>query len=110
MSPGAVEELRALGHDVSWVGEWLRDPGDDAILARAGAEGRVLVTLDNDFGTLAVLHRRRHAGIIRIIEQSVWTHAALCERALREHAAGLVAGGIVTVENERTRLRSHDRA
>ena len=110
MSPGVVEELRALGHDVTWVGEWPRDPGDEAILARAAAEGRVLVTLDEDFGTLAVLHRRPHVGIIRLVEQSVTAHAALTERALQEHARELAAGGIVVIEGGRMRLRRRDPA
>ena len=99
MWPGSVQELRANGHDVSWVGEW-------PILARAAAEGRVLVTLDNDFGALAVLHRQRHAGIIRIIEESVWLHAAQRERAIAEHGQVLSEGAIVVVEGERMRVRS----
>jgi predicted nuclease of predicted toxin-antitoxin system len=76
MWPGAVAELRAAGHDVVWVGDWPADPGDERILAVAAAEGRVLVTLDNDFGELVVLHRQPSAGIIRIIDESVWLHAA----------------------------------
>ncbi len=110
MSPGVADELRALGHDVSWVGEWPRDLGDDAILARADAEHRVLVTLDEDFGTLAVLHRRPHVGIIRIVEQSVLMHAELCDRTVRDHATQLAAGGIVVVSGSKTRLRPRDRA
>ena len=106
MWPGSVQELRANGHDVSWVGEWPRDPGDEAILARAAAEGRILVTLDNDFGALAVLHGQRHAGIIRIIEESVWLHAMHCERALAEHGTALSAGAIVVIEGERMRVRN----
>ena len=106
MWPGSVAELRAHGHDVSWVGEWPRDPGDEAILARAAAEERILVTLDNDFGALAVLQGQRHAGIIRIIEESVWLHAAQCERALAEHESALLKGAIVVVEGERMRLRN----
>ncbi len=42
----ARPEIEAGGHDVVWAGDWPEDPGDDEILARAHAEGRVLVTLD----------------------------------------------------------------
>lgn len=28
---GALEQIRAAGHDVLWVGEWDKDPGDEAI-------------------------------------------------------------------------------
>ena len=47
---GARIPLTEAGHDVVLAGDWSEDPGDVAILARAGAEGRVLVTLDKDFG------------------------------------------------------------
>lgn len=58
-------QLESVGHDVVWMGDEI-DPGDEAILTRAYAEGRVLITLDRDFGTLAVLHNRPHCGIIRL--------------------------------------------
>jgi len=54
---GARAELEAAGHDVVWIGEWNEDPGDEEILARAYREGRILVTLDKDFGELAIVHR-----------------------------------------------------
>jgi len=47
---GAKGELATRGHDVVWAGDWPEDPGDDEILERAQREGRVLVTLDKDFG------------------------------------------------------------
>jgi predicted nuclease of predicted toxin-antitoxin system len=43
---GARAAIEAGGHDVLWAGDWLDDPGDEEILARARAEGRILVTLD----------------------------------------------------------------
>ena len=51
---GALEELKSAGHDVLWTGDWEQDPGDEEILAKAHNERRVLVTLDKDFGELAV--------------------------------------------------------
>jgi predicted nuclease of predicted toxin-antitoxin system len=51
---GARPEIEAAGHDVVWAGEWPEDPGDEEILGRAQAEGRILVTLDKDFGQLAL--------------------------------------------------------
>jgi predicted nuclease of predicted toxin-antitoxin system len=107
---GAVRELREAGHDVSWVREWGPDPGDEAILARAAAEGRVLVTLDNDFGELAIARRKPHAGIIRIVEDSVWLHAGLCQRVLDLHASELAHGGVAVVENGRIRVHIPKRA
>jgi predicted nuclease of predicted toxin-antitoxin system len=52
----ATEELSAAGHDVIWSGAWAQDPGDEEILALAHRDGRVMVTLDKDFGELAIVH------------------------------------------------------
>lgn len=51
--------LRSRGHDVLSVKESFRGSSDDAILARAQQDARVLVTQDKDFGELAF--RRRAA-------------------------------------------------
>jgi predicted nuclease of predicted toxin-antitoxin system len=42
------------------------DPGDLAILAEARTEGRVLLTKDNDIGTLVFRDGERHSGILLI--------------------------------------------
>ncbi|MBI4703413.1 MAG: DUF5615 family PIN-like protein [Deltaproteobacteria bacterium] len=47
-----IEELRARGHDVAWIRVDAPGARDDAILARAVAERRLLVTFDKDFGEL----------------------------------------------------------
>ena len=48
-----VQALRGHGDDVVWVAEEMRAASDEAVLARAQAEGRIIVTLDKDFGELA---------------------------------------------------------
>jgi len=55
------------GSSIRWTrcslaGNWEQDPGDEEILAKAHDEGRVLVTLDKDFGELAVVKRVPHSG------------------------------------------------
>ena len=57
---GAKKFLEGHGHDVAWAGEWLGDPGDREILNRAHAEHRILVTLDKDFGEIAILEGMDH--------------------------------------------------
>lgn len=47
-----VLRRRQEGHDVSWVRETEPGSPDDAVLARAAAEGRLLITFDKDFGEL----------------------------------------------------------
>lgn len=52
--PGSVvTELRARGHDVFSVKESMRGADDVAVLARAQAEVRIVITQDKDFGELA---------------------------------------------------------
>ncbi len=48
-----VAALRAIGHDVAWVRTDAPGSDDRAVLARAAADQRVLVTFDKDFGELA---------------------------------------------------------
>ena len=53
---GAKAKLASAGLDIVWVGDCKEDPGDDKVIARALAENRVVVTLDKDFGELAIVH------------------------------------------------------
>ena len=101
----AAEELRAVGHDVDWVGSWSEDPGDEAILAIAVAQDRVFVTVDKDFGELAVRQSRPHRGIIRIVGFSARRHAEVCMAALAAHGEELLAGALITAEPGRMRIR-----
>jgi len=52
--------LTRAGHDVEAVADWSQDPGDKDILSRAAQASQVVVTLDKDFGELAVVHRLPH--------------------------------------------------
>jgi len=62
-----VAHLRARGLDVldvreqGWYGR-----SDEELLAEAHREGRVVLTHDGDFGTLALLGRRPVVGIVRV--------------------------------------------
>jgi predicted nuclease of predicted toxin-antitoxin system len=48
-----VGELRSRGHDVLSVKETIPKAADDAVLARAQSEQRLVITHDKDFGELA---------------------------------------------------------
>ena len=102
---GALAPLRAAGHDAAWAGDWSVDPGDEEILARALAEGRILVTLDKDFGELAIVRELPHAGILRLVGMSARQQAEVTERVLLAHGADLAAGAIITAEPGRLRVR-----
>lgn len=93
---------------MEWVGDWSADPGDEQILAHAAQGNQVLVTLDKDFGGLAVALGAAHAGIIRLVDFRYADQAPVCARALAEHEPELARGAIVTVERGRTRVRLPD--
>jgi len=103
--PGMMAELTAGGHDVIWVGNWATTPADDEVLAFAATENRVVVTLDKDFGELAVVFGHPHSGIIRIVDFQVSKHASICLSAIKRYGKELAAGAIVTAEPGRLRIR-----
>ncbi len=102
----ARDEIEVAGHDVIWAGDWPQDPGDEQILAFAYSSQRVLVTLDKDFGELAVLRGTPHCGILRLVNVAARQQAALCLHVLNLHGHELQAGAIVTAERGRLRIRS----
>ena len=53
ISRTVIEELRHRGHDVLAVKEAIPGAKDEAILARAQVEQRLVITQDKDFGELA---------------------------------------------------------
>lgn len=105
VSKAACLYLRSAGHDVEYSAEWPTDPGDAEILARAAAEERALVTVDKDFGDLAVRHGRRHAGIVRLVGFRAGEQGAATDAVVASHSAELARGALLTVERDRVRIR-----
>ena len=104
----AVPDLETAGHDVVWAGSWAEDPGDDEILRRAHTEGRVLVTLDKDFGEMAVFHSVPHSGILRLVNVGARRQAEVIRHVLQVHASELERGAVITADLGRLRIRLSD--
>jgi predicted nuclease of predicted toxin-antitoxin system len=102
---GAKAELQAAGHDVLWTGDLSQDPGDEDILAQANREQRVLITLDKDFGELAIRRSLPHCGILRLVSISATRQGAVCLLVLAQYGDELTQGAILTVEAGRVRIR-----
>jgi predicted nuclease of predicted toxin-antitoxin system len=62
--PGVAAWLRAQQHDVFSVYDQERGADDDAVLQRANAEDRILITIDKDFGEKVFREARPHKGIV----------------------------------------------
>ncbi len=105
VSPRARDELAAAGHEVAWAGERPADPGDEQILEAARQSSSILITLDKDFGDLAIAFGQKHAGIVRLVDIPVKKQASICIRVLEQYGTNLQQGAIVTVEPGRVRVR-----
>lgn len=102
---GAAGVLAHAGHEVESVADWSRDPGDQEILSRAFQASQVVVTIDKDFGELAVVHRLPHKGIIRLVGLAAAQQGVITADVLAKYNEELSAGAIVTVEANRVRVR-----
>jgi len=102
---GAIKILQEQGHDVVWTGAWEIDPGDREIMRHARDAGRILVTLDKDFGERAIVMGEPHAGIIRLVGIPAREQGRACGEALGRYGAELENGAIVTVGPSKIRIR-----
>ena len=99
-----ADRLRVLGHDVVEARERNPDPGDDALLAWAAAERRVLVTMDKDFGELVYFRSASHAGLIRLPHETSAKRVALIVKVLADYSPEQIEGAVVTVRGTRVRI------
>ena len=98
-------ELIESGHDVIWVGDWEYDPGDNEIIEEAFRQNRILITLDKDFGELAIIYEKPHCGIVRLVNISSQNQAKVCLELLKRFGEELQNGAIVTVDRHKLRVR-----
>lgn len=109
LSPLLAELLKAAGHDAVHLRELgMQAATDEAVLAHARSESRVLISADTDFGGLlarsgapspSVLLIRRLAGR-RALDQS-----AIIQANLEQVAEDLETGAIVVLSDEWVRIR-----
>lgn len=107
-STGAAiaEFLRGLGHDALAVAEVMPQAKDEDILARAVAEGRIVVTNDKDFGELVFRSGLPHAGVLllRLQDESSANRVAVV-RAVLENLADQLPNHFVVATETHVRVR-----
>lgn len=96
--------LRSKGHDVVESRERGPDPGDRALLQWAATEGRVLVTIDTDFGKLVFVEAIPHCGLVRLPDVVAEVRITLMQQILARHGQALETGAIITVRGGRIRV------
>ncbi len=80
------------------------DPGDRVLLELAESLGRVVVTIDSDFGELIYLHDVPHAGLVRLPDVPAERRIALMLEVIERHGGDLEERAVVTVRGGRIRV------
>jgi len=108
ISPRTVEFLRQSGHDAAHVRDYgMQRSPDRAIVERAQAEDRILLTFDLDFGEVLALGVRERPSVVifRLMDETPATVNGRLAAVLAEQAATLDSGALVLVEDTRYRVR-----
>ena len=101
--------LTDLGHDVLSAVEVDPQAADEALLALAFQQQRVLITEDKDFGELVFLRRAPHPGIVRFVEMTVAEKVSAMHDLIERHSEEMSAGALIVVTPTRVRVRSGNR-
>ncbi len=99
------QTLADLGHDVLSARDGYSHATDEALLALAYSDQRVLVTEDKDFGELVFLRRAPHSCIVRLVELRVTEAVDAMLHLIAHHSDALRAGAIIVVTRMRVRIR-----
>lgn len=105
VGPAVARWLMELGHDVYSVYDQARGVDDEAVMAVAVTDHRILITNDKDFGEKVYRDRSLHSGVImlRLVDQSPRSKIAAVDRLLANYA-GRVAGSFVVVTENQVRF------
>ncbi len=97
--------LSDLGHDV--LSGLERDPraSDDALLALANDEERVLITEDKDFGELVFVRRLPHPCIVRLVDMPIAEKVTAVRELIERHADAMRENALIVVTRTRVRVR-----
>jgi predicted nuclease of predicted toxin-antitoxin system len=109
LSPLVANRLRQAGHDAVHVRDYqLQNADDEAILARAAQENRIVVSADTDFGTLLALREESHPSVIlfrRTSQRHPDAQATMLIANLPHISTALEQGSVIVFEDTRIRVR-----
>ncbi|OGV62040.1 MAG: hypothetical protein A3K19_27495 [Lentisphaerae bacterium RIFOXYB12_FULL_65_16] len=98
--------LRQPGHDVRTVRDLDPRMTDDTILELAVREGRIVVTMDKDFGELVYNSGLAHAGVLLLrIEDATGPEKAAVVSGILERHGGELEGAFCVFQRNRLRIR-----
>jgi predicted nuclease of predicted toxin-antitoxin system len=101
-----IERLRADGFEVTSIGETLAGARDSDVLNVAVAEGRILITEDQDFGELVMRQQLAAPGVV-LLELDRLSNAAEATRvsAVISAYADKLSDNLIVIEPRRVRVR-----
>lgn len=103
-----VERLRAEGHDVIHLREeGLHRLPNGAILDKAAAERRILLTFDLDFGEILALSGGQSVSVVLFRLHNTRTPHVLerLGKVLKDSGQAIEQGAVVVIEESRHRVR-----
>jgi predicted nuclease of predicted toxin-antitoxin system len=109
LQDAVAHRLTETGHDAIHVrSAGLAGHTDDAVMALAVAEGRILVTTDTDFGTILALTGAAGPSVLllRGVGDAVHERIAALLTVLPRVEYELSEGAVVVIEEDRFRIRA----
>lgn len=109
ISPKAVAYLKDRGFDaVHLIEQDLHRLSDQDILAKARAEGRIVLTHDLDFGDLMASSGAQLPAVVifRLSDMAAVNVNRYLDIVVQEHQVPLQRGAILSVTDRRIRIRS----
>lgn len=100
--PAVARWLSEQGYEVFSVYDEARGIDDEAVLRKAFAENRVLITNDKDFGNKVFRERRPHRGVVflRLEDERARNKIATLSRLIEEYGDRLVDRFVVVTEDQ----------
>lgn len=108
LSPRWVALLNGAGIEAAhWSRIGAHNASDAQIMAYAAEHGYVVLTHDLDFGTILAATHGEKPSVVQIRAEDVSADAVGAQviAALRQMAAELLDGALLTIDTNRTRLR-----
>jgi predicted nuclease of predicted toxin-antitoxin system len=101
-----VQYLRGVGHDVLAVTETMPGADDAEVLARAVADGRIIITNDKDFGELIFRSGKAHSGVLllRLHDESAANRVRVVQSVL-DRCSDRLPGSFATATEVGVRIR-----
>ena len=97
--------LESLGHDVLSATDGYAHASDEALLALAYEQDRVLITRDKDFGKLIFAHGLPHRSVVRLARMSAAEQVDAMRNLIEHHSDAMLAGAVIVVTGKLSRIR-----